>query len=135
MIKPTVLEKHFGDCNKQYFPLTILAPGNVTLKSTSHDGVTILFVKPNGRMSGVEFFQALAEVDKPRLKTESPSCIANLTMNQTDCAITGLAASTRYSIYARSYSLATKYGDKVYLLSVTTSEFGACVELRICLRC
>ncbi len=95
-------------------------------------------MKPDGRMTGVEYYQALAEedtsVEKAPLNTESPSCIANLTMNQTDCTITGLAASTRYDIYARSYSLVTEYGDKIYLLSVTTSEFDVRVDRGICLQ-
>ncbi len=94
--------------------------------------VRVSFVEPGGRTDGIEFYEAIAVADnliRAPLVLEAPSCIANITINQTECIIEGLVASTRYDIYTRSYSSETKFGDRKYLGSFTTGEFKARWEL------
>ncbi len=105
--------------------VNFLAPENTTIMSISDNSVRISFVKPGGNSDGIEFYSAYAFSDYPlvdSLMGMSPSCIANVTMNQTECTLTGLRAGAQYRVNARSYSKGAEYSDETITGPFSTGE-------------
>ncbi len=91
----------------------------------SDNSIRISFVKPGGNSDGIEFYWADAFLVYPfedPLIYMSPSCIANVTMNQTECTLTGLRAGAQYRVYACSCSKGAEYSDYKNMGSFSTGK-------------
>ncbi len=94
-------------------PSQILAPESITIVSVNDKSIQVSFTKPGGRTDGIELYAAFAVPVTPLqnpLTMDIPSCIANVTMNQTECTITRLIAGAKYKLFALSCSIESQCG-------------------------
>ncbi len=109
-----------------FYLFQLVAPENITIVSINDESIQVSFTKPVGRTDGIELHAAFAVPMTPLqdpLAMDIPSCIANVTTNQSECTITRLIAGAKYKLFALSCSTESQCGDTKYMGSFSTGRF------------